>query len=394
MSFIRGEAVGQYQIQEQLGYGGMATVYKAYHPALDRHVAIKIMDAALSKEPGFLERFKREARVIARLDNSHIVPVYDFGEHKKQPYIVLKFIDGQTLQKRIKVSPLLKSEIMKIVTSVGNGLQYAHNRGVLHRDIKPSNVLIANNGKVYLTDFGLARIVESSSNLTGDTLVGTPHYISPEQAMTSESIDEGADIYSFGVMIYEMAVGRLPFESDAAFSVIEDHLYKLPPPPTSINPDLSSEIEQIITKALAKKRNDRYMQVIDLVSAFKKAWLINSEQDNISSTTMESIGIATLLAENGISFPISEAETILGRNSSSKSILNDIDLSKLDEKKIISRRHAMIQRKNNDFTLHDLDSRNGTYINGIRLSSTTPHALQNDDVIEFGSGGVKLTFTR
>ena len=163
MSFIRGEAVGQYQIQEQLGQGGMATVYKAYHPSLDRYVAIKIMDAALSKEPGFLERFRREARVIARLDNSHIVPVYDFDEHNKQPYIVLKFIDGQTLRDRMKVSPLLKSEIMKIVSSVGNGLQYAHNRGVLHRDIKPSNVLIANDGKVYLTDFGLARIVESAS---------------------------------------------------------------------------------------------------------------------------------------------------------------------------------------------------------------------------------------
>lgn len=394
MSFIRGEAVGQYQIQEQLGQGGMATVYKAYHPSLDRYVAIKIMDAALSKEPGFLERFRREARVIARLDNSHIVPVYDFDEHNKQPYIVLKFIDGQTLRDRMKVSPLLKSEIMKIVSSVGNGLQYAHNRGVLHRDIKPSNVLIANDGKVYLTDFGLARIVESASSLTGDMLVGTPHYISPEQAMNAENIDEGTDIYSFGVMIYEMVVGCLPFESDTTFSVIEDHLYKLPPPPTSIKPDLSPEIEQIITRALAKKRSDRFMQVSDLVSAFKKAWLTNAEQDDISSTTMESIGIATLLTENGISFPVSEETTVLGRNSSSKNILNDIDLSKLDEKKIISRRHAMIQRINNEFILHDLDSRNGTFINGTRLSSAKPHTLASGDVIEFGSGGVKLTFTR
>jgi len=292
MAFIRGEAVGQYHIQEQLGQGGMAIVYKAYHPALDRHVAIKVMDAALSKEPGFLERFKREARVIGRLDNSHIVPVYDFDEHNNQPYIVLKFIDGQTLRERMKASPLLKSEIIKIIISVGNGLQYAHNRGVLHRDIKPSNVLIGNNGKVYLTDFGLARIVESSSNLTGDMLIGTPHYISPEQAISSESIDEGTDIYSFGVMIYEMVVGCLPFESDSPFSVIEDHLYKLPPPPTSIKPDLSPEIELVITKALAKKRDNRYLQVIDLVNAFKKAWITNGEKDNISSTTMESIGIA------------------------------------------------------------------------------------------------------
>lgn len=395
MSFVTDETVGPYKILEQLGQGGMATVYKAYHPALDRHVAIKVMDAALGKERDFIERFKREARVIAKLENPHIVPVYDFDEHNGQPYIVLKFIDGQTLKDRMLGLPLSNSEILKIVIAVGDGLQYAHERGILHRDTKPSNVLMASDGKIYLTDFGLARIVESASSLTGDMILGTPHYMSPEQAVNAEKLDEGTDIYSFGVMIYEMVVGCLPFNADTAFSVIEDHIYKPPPLPTSIKPDLSGEVEQVILKALAKQSGDRYHKVLDLVKAFKKAWLQkNAEQDDISSTTMESSGIATLLEENGKTFPLSEGDVVLGRNSATKNVRNDIDLSDLDIKKIISRRHAMVRRKNNEFILYDLDSRNGTFINGKRLLSTQPHTLVSGDVIEFGSGGVKLTFTR
>ena len=397
MSFISGETVGPYKIQEQLGQGGMASVYKAYHPALDRYVAIKVMDAALSKEPDFIERFKREARVIAKLDNPHIVPVYDFDEHNGQPYIVLKFIDGPTLKDRMKSAPLSKPEIMKVVSSVGDGLEYAHKRGVLHRDTKPSNVLISSDQKIYLTDFGLARLVESTSSLTGDMIIGTPHYISPEQAMNADKLDEGTDIYSFGVMIYEMVVGCLPFDADTTFTVIEDHIYKTPPLPTSIKPDIPTDVEQVIMMALAKKRDDRQAKVADLVKAFKKAWLSNNpaeSDEEISSTTMEAVEIATLLAENGKSFALASGMVILGRNSSAKNIQNDIDLSDLDVKKIISRRHAMIKRENNEFILHDLESRNGTFVNGQRLVSTQLHVLVSGDVIEFGSGGAKLTFTR
>ncbi|MBI5824427.1 MAG: protein kinase [Chloroflexi bacterium] len=394
MSFTIGAKVGPYLIQEELGQGGMATVYKAYHPALERHVAIKAMDTALSKEQGFIERFRREARVIARLDNPHIVPVYDFDEHEGQPYIVLKLIDGQTLKDRTRSSPYSRPEILKIITAVGDGLQYAHDRGVLHRDIKPSNVLISSDGKIYLTDFGLARIVESASSLTGDMIVGTPHYISPEQAVNTEDLDAGTDIYSFGVMIYELVVGRLPFDANTAFSLIEEHIFKIPPSPTSIKTDLSWEIESVILKALEKNRADRYEKVSDLVTAFKKAWLPNATPKDVSSTTLESSNVATLLADNGKVFPLSEGEIVLGRNSATKNVKNDIDLSDLDIKKIVSRRHATVKHENNDFILYDLESRNGTFINGERLSSKQPHTLASGDVIEFGSGGVKFTFVR
>jgi serine/threonine protein kinase len=394
MSIVIGKTVGPYQIQELLGQGGMAVVYKAYHPALDRYVAIKALDATLGQEQGFIERFKREARVIARLDNSHIVPVYDFDEHEGQPYIVLKFIDGETLRDRMKNTPLSQSEILRIISTVGDALQYAHNQGVLHRDIKPSNVLMGSGGKVYLTDFGLARILESASSLTGDMIIGTPHYISPEQAMNAETLDEGTDIYSFGVMMYEMVVGSLPFDADTVFSIIEDHISQTPPLPRSIRPDLPEEVEQVILKALAKKRSERYLRIADLVKAFRKGWSPNTEQSDISSTTMESMRIATLLADNGKSFALSTEPVVLGRDSITKNIKNDIDLTQLDEKKIVSRRHAKVQRQDDEFILQDLGSRNGTFINGERLSPEQAHLLTSGDVIEFGSGGAKLTFIR
>ena len=395
MSFIKGEVVGPYTIQEPLGQGGMATVYKAYHPALDRYVAIKVMDAALGREQDFSERFKREARVIARLDNPHIVPVYDFDEHNGQPYIVLKLIEGQTLRDRIKLSPLSNSEISGIVTAVGDGLQYAHDRGVLHRDTKPSNVLIARDNQVYITDFGLARITEGSSNLTGDMLIGTPHYISPEQAMNVEHLDEGTDIYSFGVMIYELVVGRLPFDADSMISVIEDHIYEPPPHPTLIKPELSQEIETVLLKALAKKRAERFDKISSLVRAFQNAWGAAPEQDSVSSTTIESNEVvAVLIAPNGKTHPLSGQMIILGRNSAKKNINNDIDLSELDVKKIVSRRHASIRHEGDEYILNDLDSRNGTFINGKRLASSEIHKLMPSDIIEFGLGGVKMRFER
>jgi serine/threonine protein kinase len=352
------------------------------------------MDANLSQEQGFIERFRREARVIARLDHAHIVPVYDFDEHEGQPFIVLKFIDGLTLTARMKDPSFSKPEILKIISAVGSALLYAHNRGVLHRDIKPSNVLVAHVGKVYLTDFGLARILENASSLTGDMIVGTPHYISPEQAVNAEKLDEGTDIYSFGVMIYEMVVGCLPFDGDTVFSVIEDHIYNPPPAPRSLNPDVPEEVERVILQALAKQRSDRYEKVVDLVNDFKRAWLTKTDKNEISSTTLELPGLATLLSENGNAFPLAEKEIVLGRNSITQNIKNDIDLSDLDTKKIVSRRHAVVKRQQDEFILCDLGSRNGTFINGERVSSTQSHTLVSGDVIEFGSGGVKLTFIK
>jgi len=273
MSFNVGENIGPYRIIEQLGQGGMATVYKAYHASLDRYVALKALHPAFGEDMTFLTRFQREARVVAKLEHPHIVPVYDYAEHEKRPYLVMKYIEGDTLKARLSQGPLTSEEISKVVDAVGSALAYAHTQGILHRDIKPSNVLVAKDGVMYLADFGLARIAQSGeSTLSSDMIMGTPQYISPEQAMGKKDLDGGTDIYSFGVMLYEMVVGQVPFSADTPFSIIHDHIYSPLPLPQTINPNVPEPVQRVLLKALAKERADRYADVGELVQAFKEAW--------------------------------------------------------------------------------------------------------------------------
>ena len=254
MPFNVGENIGPYRIIEQLGQGGMATVFKAYHASLDRYVAIKALHPAFNQDVTFEARFQREARVVAKLEHPNIVPVYDYAEHEKRPYLVMKFIEGDTLKAKLDKGPLSSEEISKIVDAVGSALSYAHRQGVLHRDIKPSNVLVATDGQMYLADFGLARIAQSGeSTLSSDMIMGTPQYISPEQAMGKKDLDERTDLYSFGVMLYEMVVGQVPFNADTPFSVIHDHIYSPLPLPHTVNKNVPESVERVLLKALAKE---------------------------------------------------------------------------------------------------------------------------------------------
>lgn len=273
MPFAEGENIGPYRILEQLGQGGMATVYKAYHAALDRYVALKVLHPAFYEDRTFTGRFQREARVVAKLEHPNIVPIYDFAEHEKRPYLVMKYIEGETLKARLSRKPLEAAEITRVVDTVGSALAYAHKQGILHRDIKPSNVLISDDGGMYLADFGLARIAQAGeSTLSTDSIMGTPQYISPEQARGDKDLDAGTDIYSFGVMLYEMVVGQVPFSADTPFSIIHDHIYTPMPLPRSINKDVPESVERVLLKALAKERADRYEDVPAMVKAFKTAW--------------------------------------------------------------------------------------------------------------------------
>jgi len=273
MSFNVGENIGPYRIVEQLGQGGMATVFKAYHASLDRYVALKALHPAFNTDASFASRFQREARVVARLEHPNIVPVYDFAEHETRPYLVMKFIEGDTLKARMDQGPLTAEEIAKIVEAVGSALAYAHKQGVLHRDVKPSNVLLANDGSIYLADFGLARMAQSGeSTLSSDMVMGTPQYISPEQAMGKADLDARTDLYSFGVMLYELVVGRVPFNADTPFAIIHDHIYSPLPLPRKVKPDIPEQVERVLLKVLAKERSDRFDDASQLVTAFQEAW--------------------------------------------------------------------------------------------------------------------------
>ncbi|MBL8062435.1 MAG: protein kinase [Anaerolineales bacterium] len=274
MAFKPGENVGPYRVIEQLGQGGMASVYKAYHAALDRYVALKVLHQAFNEDSTFINRFQREARVVAKLEHPNIVPIYDYAEHEGRPYLVMKFIEGDTLKARMNEGPLSAREIDQVVETVGSALGYAHRQGVLHRDIKPSNVLISNEGVMYLADFGLARIAEAGeSTLSADSIMGTPQYISPEQAMGKKDLDGKTDIYSFGVMLYEIVVGQVPFNADTPFSIIHDHIYTPLPLPMDVNPKVPEPVQRVLLKALAKDRLDRFETVEELIGAFKSAWL-------------------------------------------------------------------------------------------------------------------------
>lgn len=294
MAFKPGENVGPYQIIEQLGQGGMASVFKAYHAALDRYVALKVLHQAFNEDSTFIGRFQREAKVVARLEHPNIVPVYDYAEHEGRPYLVMKFIEGDTLKARMGVSPLSSQEIENVVETVGAALGYAHRQGILHRDIKPSNVLITSENVMYLADFGLARIaVAGESTLSTDSVMGTPQYISPEQAMGKKDLDARTDIYSFGVMLYEMVVGQVPFSADTPFSIIHDHIYTPLPLPVSVNPNVPEPVQRVLLKALAKNRDDRYQTVDELIGAFKSAWVEAGIPMRGSDVTLAGVPVKT-----------------------------------------------------------------------------------------------------
>jgi tetratricopeptide (TPR) repeat protein/predicted Ser/Thr protein kinase len=273
MPLSPGENVGPYRIIEQLGQGGMATVFKAYHPALDRYVAIKVLHPAFKEDPNFLARFQREARIVAKLEHPHIVPVYDFSEHKGMAYLVMRYVEGKTLKAYLTGEPLPPERILEILKPVAEALAYAHEQGVLHRDIKPSNVMLTPEGGIFLTDFGLARMAQSGeSTLSQDMMIGTPQYMSPEQAK-GEEVDERTDIYSLGVVLFEMLTGRVPFSADTPYAVIHDHIYTPLPLPTTIKPDISPALERVVLKALAKEKDDRYQKVNDLAMGLEDAVL-------------------------------------------------------------------------------------------------------------------------
>lgn len=265
-----GKTLGQYQIVEQIGKGGMATVFKAYQPGLDRYVAIKILPAYYAHEAGFAERFTREAQAIAQLDHPNILPVHDFGKEGDISYIVMKYVPAGTLRDKLG-QPLPPTEAVKLIQQIAGALDTAHEQGILHRDIKPGNILIDNKGWIYLSDFGLAKMVEGSVKLTGTGVgVGTPAYMSPEQAQ-GKPVDARTDIYSLGVVLFEMLTGRVPYQADTPVAVVIKHVTDPIPLPRQMNPNLPEAVERVLLKALAKNPEHRFATAGEMAGALQRA---------------------------------------------------------------------------------------------------------------------------
>ena len=275
MPDLSGTTLGRYFLVARLGRGGMAEVYKAFQPKLNRFVALKVMLPHLAEEEGFVSRFEREAAVVARLRHRNIVQVYDSDHEADHHFIVMEYIDGPTLKDELKLrherrQPFTLAETARMFTALGSAIDFAHQQRMIHRDLKPANVMITKDGQVILTDFGIARIVGGTQYTQTGALMGTPAYISPEQAR-GERATEQSDIYSLAVILYEVVTGQVPHEGDTPLAVLMKHANVLPPPPRSIIATLPEAVEQVILKGLAKDMNERYRRAGELGAALQAA---------------------------------------------------------------------------------------------------------------------------
>jgi class 3 adenylate cyclase/tRNA A-37 threonylcarbamoyl transferase component Bud32 len=264
-----GTTLGVYEVLEEVGRGGMATVYRARHAGMDRIVALKVLKQSFAGDPDALARFQREARLIARLEHPHLLPVYDFDGAHDPPYIAMRYVESGTLKDLLRRGRLSLGEAAHLLGQVASALDYAHRQGVVHRDIKPSNVMLDGEGNAFLADFGLARVAlpdregEGALTLPG-TVLGTPSYMAPEQAVGAGTVDRRADLYALGVLLFEMVTGTLPFPGDNPVEVAMAHVSRAVPTATEREPSLPAALDPLVRRAMAKRPEDRFDSASEL----------------------------------------------------------------------------------------------------------------------------------
>ncbi len=266
-AMLEGTQFGPYQLMRLLGQGGMAEVYLAYDELREREVAVKVF---VGHNAEYIERFRREAEAIDKLQHPHILPAYDYDEQEPWRFLVLHYARGGTLRHRLAHGPLSLHETGEMLTQIADALQFAHDQGVLHRDIKPSNILLDDDHYAYLADFGLAKILDATDNLTQTgALMGTPEYMAPDLANGPATVQ--TDIYALGVVLYQMLTGRVPFSGQNSVATYWMHLHEKPVAPSHINPAIPPAIDRVVLRAMAKNPNRRYVSARDLVEAYYQA---------------------------------------------------------------------------------------------------------------------------
>ncbi len=272
---LEGQTLGKYRLLEPLGRGGMAQVYKAYHPQLDRYVAIKMLRPDLLDEAEFLARFQREARSVAALRHPNIVQVHDFDVHEDQYFMVMELLEGSNLKTimhvyRTKGEKMQLGQIVRILSDVLAGLHYAHSEGIIHRDIKPANIMLTKRGQAVLTDFGIAQIIGSTQYTVSGALMGTLNYMAPEQGLHGQT-DPRSDIYSLGIVLFEMLTGQVPFDADTPLAILMKHINDPLPLPHHLNKEIPEPFEQVVLKALAKTSEDRFQDATEMLNKLTDA---------------------------------------------------------------------------------------------------------------------------
>ncbi|MGQ0603817.1 MAG: SUMF1/EgtB/PvdO family nonheme iron enzyme [Anaerolineales bacterium] len=268
-----GRELNGYTIVELIGSGSMADVFLARQPSMNRWVAIKVLSHTLASDTQFVARFKQEAQIVAALEHPHILPVIDYGEVDDVPYLVMRYVSGGTLQDLLHKGPLPPNDVLRYLTEIGQGLDYAHSLGVVHRDIKPKNILLDTRGNAFISDFGLAKIVRGGGlTHSGVGMIGTPHYMSPEQGRGDAAVDGRSDLYALGVMLYEMVTGRVPFDADSAVGIVMQHINDNVPSVARGNGSLPVILDSIIARALAKDPKDRFQTAHEMIEAVAHAF--------------------------------------------------------------------------------------------------------------------------
>lgn len=272
---LQGQTLGKYRVLDPLGRGGMARVYRAYHPQLDRYVAIKVLRPDLVEDGEFLLRFQREARAVAALRHPHIIHVYDFDVQDDVYYMVMELLEGDTLKARLgdyaaRDERMPEGEIVRVLLDVLDGLAYAHSENMIHRDIKPANIMLTKRGQAVITDFGIAQIVGGTRYTVSGALMGTLNYMAPEQGLSGRC-DPRSDIYSLGIVLYEMLTQSVPFDADTPLAILMKHLNDPLPLPHDLVPTISEPLERVVLKALSKAPESRFSDANEMAAALYDA---------------------------------------------------------------------------------------------------------------------------
>lgn len=394
------QTIGGYQLVEEIGRGGSAVVYRAYQSQLERWVAIKLLETKASGGRQFLHRFRHEARAIAALRHPNILNIYDYGEDKDCAYIVMEYVEGGTLSRRMAEAPLPVFEVLNLAVPIGDALAYAHSQGILHQDVRPSNVLLIRPDWPLLMDFGLAKVVAPRPRATLSGTGSMGFYLAPEQ-LTDQEVDQRADVYSLGVLLYELLTGKLPFQppSGAPADTVMLRLHEPPVPPSAVNPALAGSLETLLLKALERDPALRYPTMEAFVADMRQfverlkrtSTPVAEPKTTPMITTRLSIqpamqGPQLFIATSGVALPIPDlAEVQIGRRNPAAPQSPNLDLEPFGAGSAgVSRQHARLLHQVEGWFLEDLQSTNGSYVNEVRLLPRRPVKLRSGDLVRFG----------
>jgi serine/threonine-protein kinase len=391
MANWNGRTIGGYQLAEEIGRGGMAAVYRAYQPQLERWVAIKILQTVEARSEEFLARFRREAKAIAALRHPNILSIYDYGEVSGIAYIVMEYVPGGSLKAQLTGEPMPWPEAAKLIIPVGRALAHAHSRDIVHRDVKPANILLSRPDWPRLADFGLVKILGRQRGITKPGMtIGTPAYFSPEQAIGGD-IDHRSDIYSLGIVLYEMLTGNIPFKSDSPTDMLLRRLREPPVPPRQINSNITPHLNTVILRAMAQDREDRYptmdIFVANLSQLLESADHLTPGQGstNILEGSSPEDGPRLVVMGTGACIPLPQQGSVLiGRADPQMERQPDVDLGLHGGGQAgVSRRHARLIRRSEakNWLLEDLQSTNGTLLNDTPVPPGQPLQVRDQDVI-------------